>query len=95
VSGGRAPERRPGWREAVRMLEAGEADVVVVARLDRLTRSVLHFTQVVDALGERIVCLDPELDTTTASGRMAANIFATFGQYERDLISERTKAALG
>ena len=55
----------------------------------------MHFTQVVDALGDCIVCLDPELDTTTASGRMAANVFAAFGQYERDLISERTKAALG
>lgn len=76
------------------MLESGEAEYVVVARLDRLTRSVQHFTRLIGEHGDRIICLDPELDTTTASGRLAANVFASFAQYERDLGSERTRAGL-
>jgi DNA invertase Pin-like site-specific DNA recombinase len=95
VSGARDPRKRPGWRRAMEMLDAGEADIVVFARLDRLSRTVKHFLAVTEQLGERLVCLDPEVDMTTATGRAIAHVFISFAQLERDLISERTKAALG
>jgi DNA invertase Pin-like site-specific DNA recombinase len=97
----RAPTRggnlnRPGLGRTLRAVEDG-AEALVVARLDRLSRSVLDFTGLVKCAqdaGWRIVVLDLGLDMTTPQGELAANIFAAFARFERKLISARTKEAL-
>ena len=89
--------RRPGIREALGMLRRGEADVLCVSRLDRLSRSMLDFASLMaTAQRERwsIVALDLGVDTTTPEGEMMAHVRATFAQYERRLIAQRTREAL-
>lgn len=97
VSGSVAPEARPGLSRALTMLDAGEADVLVVAKLDRLSRSVVDLSLLLDR-AERsrwsLVVLDADVDTTTAGGRLVANVLGAVAEWERRIIAERTKAAL-
>ena len=89
--------RRPGIQEALRALEAGKASALVVAKLDRLSRSMLDFSKLMaKATSEHwaLVALDVAVDTSTPSGEAMANMLATFAQFERRLISQRTKEAL-
>jgi len=89
--------RRPGIQEALRVLERGEASALVVAKLDRLSRSMLDFSKLMaKATSEHwaLVALDVAVDTSTPSGEAMANMLATFSQFERRLISQRTKEAL-
>ncbi len=88
---------RPGITEALEQLRRGEARVLVVSKLDRLSRSLLDFAGLMDRAkreGWRLVVLDLAIDTTTASGGLMANVMASFAEYERRLISDRTSAAL-
>jgi DNA invertase Pin-like site-specific DNA recombinase len=88
---------RPGIREALRMLEQGEASTLIVAKLDRLSRSLLDFAALMDRAqreGWQIIALDLGVDTSTPAGEMIANVMASFAQYERRLISQRTRDAL-
>lgn len=87
----------PGLRNALEQLSAGLADGLVVTKLDRLARSVVHAADIMErARTQRwsLIMLDVQVDTTTASGEAMANMLATFAQFERRLIGERTKAAL-
>jgi DNA invertase Pin-like site-specific DNA recombinase len=89
--------RRPGVQEALSVLAEGGADALVVAKLDRLSRSMLDFASLMNAAHEQgwaLVALDLGVDTSTPSGEMMANVLATFAQFERRLISQRTKEAL-
>jgi DNA invertase Pin-like site-specific DNA recombinase len=89
--------KRSGVQEAMRALEAGEANALVVAKLDRLSRSMLDFTALMAKAQKQswaLVALDCAVDTTTPAGEAMANVLATFAQFERRLIAERTKAAL-
>lgn len=93
VSGAKA--ERPGLREALTFLREG--DTLVVWRLDRLGRSMTHLLQTVgelerDGIGFR--SLTENIDTTTPAGRLVFHIFGALGQFERDLIRERTNAGL-
>jgi DNA invertase Pin-like site-specific DNA recombinase len=88
---------RPGLAHAVRLLDAGEADALVVAKLDRLSRSLLDFAALAErsrAAGWSLVALDLGVDTSTPSGEMMANVLAVFAQFERRLIGQRTRDAL-
>lgn len=88
---------RPGISEAIARLDAGEADALMVAKLDRLSRSLLDFAQLMArAQAKRwvIVALDLGVDTSTPAGEMMANVLATFSQFERRLIGQRTKEAM-
>ncbi len=72
-------------------------DVVLVWKYDRFARSVVHLAQALkyfDSLGIAFVSASQSLDTSTASGRMVFNILATFAEYEREVIVERTKLGL-
>ncbi len=74
-----------------------EGDVVVVWKLDRLGRSLRHLIDLVSGFRESgvdFVSLSDNIDTTTAQNRLIFNIFASFAEFERELISERTKAGL-
>jgi DNA invertase Pin-like site-specific DNA recombinase len=89
--------KRPGVRIALEALRAGDADALVVAKLDRLSRSMLDFAGIMAAAqkqGWGLIALDCAVDTTTPAGEAMANVLATFAQFERRLISQRTKDAL-
>lgn len=88
---------RRGMRTALRLLARGEADALLVAKLDRVTRSLKDFADLMETArrqGWAVIALDLGVDTTTAAGEMMANVLATFAQYERRLIGERTRDAL-
>jgi DNA invertase Pin-like site-specific DNA recombinase len=89
--------KRPGIQTALAKLKAGEADALVVAKLDRLSRSMLDFTSMMALASKQdwaLVALDAPVDTTTPAGEAMANVLATFAQFERRLIGQRTKEAL-
>jgi DNA invertase Pin-like site-specific DNA recombinase len=89
--------KRPGVQKAMRALEAGDADALVVAKLDRLSRSMIDFTVLMGKAqkqGWALVALDCAVDTTTPAGEAMANMLATFAQFEGRLISQRTRDAL-
>ena len=88
---------RPGLRKALERIADSEADALVVAKLDRLSRSAVHTGQLLDwfkEAGATFVAMDLGVDTSTASGRMVANVLASVAEWERDAIGERTAAAL-
>ena len=86
---------RPGLADALAYLRDG--DVLAVWRLDRLGRSLPHLIETIAALESRGVgfrSLTEAIDTTTPGGRLIFHVFGALGQFERDLIRERTKAGL-
>lgn len=88
---------RPGLKSALTRLDAGDSDALMVVRLDRLTRSVAGLSAVLDRAAKYswdVVMLSPGIDTTDPAGRFTTSILACAAQYERDLISQRTKEAL-
>jgi DNA invertase Pin-like site-specific DNA recombinase len=88
---------RAGLQRVLDRLDAGEADVLVVAKLDRLSRSVAQSAVVMDRAkrrGWKFVALDLGVDTTSAAGELVANVMASVAQWERRAIGERTRAAL-
>ena len=96
ASGG-SIDGRPALQEALDALRTGHASVLVTAKLDRLSRSVLDFASLMaraEKEGWAIVVLDVSVDTSTASGEMLAHVVASFAQFERRLVSDRTKRAL-
>lgn len=87
--------KRPALDELLEKATAG--DKIVVWRLDRLGRSLIHLVQLVNWMREHeidLVSLTEHIDTSTAGGRFIFSMFASFAQYERDTISERTSAAM-
>ena len=89
--------KRPGLTDALGRLARGEADVLAVAKMDRLSRSLLDFAGIMATAqheGWALCALDSPADLTTPSGEAMAGVMAVFAQLERRLISERTKAAL-
>src|SRR3954462_15878047 len=93
ASGARAD--RAGLQAALDYVRDGE--VLVVWKLDRLWRSLPHLIETVTALSNRGVgfrSLTEAIDTTTPGGRLIFHIFGALGQFERDLIQERTRAGL-
>lgn len=94
---GKSTKNRPSLEAAIALIEANGADALVVAKLDRLSRSTVDFGQLVErakANGWAVVVLDMELDMTTAVGEVVANVLMSFAQFERRLIGERTRAGL-
>ena len=86
---------RPGLAAALGFVREG--DILTVWRLDRLGRSLPHLIETVNALETRGVSfrsLTEAIDTTTPGGRLIFHIFGALGQFERDLIRERTRAGL-
>ncbi len=72
-------------------------DMVVVWKLDRLGRSLKDLINLVSSFKDmdvEFISIKDHIDTTTAQGRLMFNLFATFAEFERELISERTKAGL-
>jgi DNA invertase Pin-like site-specific DNA recombinase len=97
VSGGAPLARRPGLRRAVEMIEGGEADVIVVAYLDRLVRSLSVQAEVVsrvEGAGGAILALDVgELTADTASRWLSGTMLGAVAEYHRRATAERTEEA--
>lgn len=86
---------RPELQKLLTHLRKG--DIVVVYKLDRLGRSLKHLLDVVAELNQKEVgirSINDAIDTTTPQGRLFFNISASFAEFERDLIRERTKSGL-
>ncbi|QTP19085.1 MULTISPECIES: recombinase family protein [Micrococcus] len=88
---------RPGLQSALARLDRGEADVLLAVRLDRVSRSVADFAGLLDRCQRRgweLVLLSPNIDTADPAGRFTANVLASAAQYERELISQRTREGM-
>ncbi len=88
---------RDGLKAALLALDGGQAAGLLVAKLDRLTRSVRDLSDLLEKyFGTRYALLSvaEKVDTSSAAGRMILNIMATVSQWEREVIGERTSAAL-
>lgn len=97
VASGKSLRKRDQLGRTLRDLAAGDADVLVVAKLDRLSRSVMDFAGIMETAKEEgwsIRVLDLDVDMTTSMGELVANIMISLAQWERRVIGERTKAAL-
>ena len=85
---------RPFLIEMINDIKAGNIDAVIAYKIDRLTRSPRDFYQlieVLDAYNVSFISVTEHFDTSTPSGRLLRNIMLTFGQFERELISERIR----
>ncbi|MFT4224994.1 recombinase family protein [Micropruina sp.] len=90
-------EGRPVLAQALDDLRSGQADMLAVSRLDRLSRSVADFAHLLGTAhreGWHLACLDLDVDTTTSAGRFMAHVMAAVAEFERGIISERTRDAM-
>jgi DNA invertase Pin-like site-specific DNA recombinase len=87
---------RPGLKRVLSALENGRADGVLVAKLDRLTRSVRDLGDLVERYFTRwsLLSVGDSVDTRTAGGRLVLHVLASVSQWEREAAGERTKEAL-
>jgi DNA invertase Pin-like site-specific DNA recombinase len=89
---------RPGLQRALTLLRSGQAEALLVAKLDRLTRSVVHLGELLEeyfAGGKwALLSVGEQIDTRSAAGRLVLNILASVSQWEREAIGERTSTAL-
>jgi site-specific DNA recombinase len=88
---------RPGLEQVLEMVRAGTIDLVIVAKLDRLTRSVKDLAVLLELFQRRnvsLVSVAESLDTGSASGRLVLNIMVSVSQWEREAIGERTRDAM-
>lgn len=95
VSG--AKFQRPQLARLLELVNRHGCDIVIVWKLDRLGRSLIDLVQILEHFRQQqveFVSLTDQIDTTTAGGKLHFHILAAFAQFERDLISERTTAAL-
>jgi DNA invertase Pin-like site-specific DNA recombinase len=90
-----AMKDRPELEKLLNTVKSG--DVVTVVKLDRLGRSLKHLINIVELLhskGVDLISINDSINTTTSQGRLMFNILGSFAEFERELISERTKAGL-
>ena len=88
-------KERPVLKDALNFMRKG--DTLVVWKLDRLGRSLRHLIEVINQLmdsGMYFMSLQENIDTTSTSGKLIFHIFAALAEFEREIISERTKAGL-
>jgi site-specific DNA recombinase len=88
---------RPGMARLLAMVDAGQVKAVIVAKLDRLTRSVKDLCELLERFERRgvaLVSVAESLDTGSAAGRLVLNIMAAVSQWEREAIGERTRDAM-
>lgn len=92
VSGGTL--ERPALKRLIADIELGLVDVVVVYKIDRLSRSLMDFAKLVevfDRKGVTFVSITQSFNTTTSMGRLTLNILLSFAQFEREVIGERIR----
>jgi site-specific DNA recombinase len=99
VDGGESAKslERPGLQRIMGMVDGLEVDAVVVAKLDRLTRSVKDLADLLERFnrcGVALISISESLDTQSAAGRLVLNIMTAVSQWEREAIGERTRDAM-
>ncbi len=85
---------RPGLKRLMADIEAGKVDIVVVYKIDRLTRSLADFSKMVEVferLGVSFVSVTQQFNTTTSMGRLMLNVLLSFAQFEREVTGERIR----
>jgi site-specific DNA recombinase len=85
---------RPGLKQLLADVKSGKVDVVVVYKVDRLTRSLADFAKIVDVLdaaGASFVSVTQAFNTTNSMGRLTLNVLLSFSQFEREVITERIR----
>ncbi|MCK1379359.1 recombinase family protein, partial [Bradyrhizobium sp. 24] len=85
---------RPAVKRLLADIEAGKIDVVVVYKIDRLTRSLADFAKLVEAFDKKsvsFVAVTQQFNTTTSMGRLTLNVLLSFAQFERELSAERVR----
>ncbi len=85
---------RPGLKQLLQDVIAGKVDVIVVYKVDRLTRSLADFAKIVDILDENdasFVSVTQSFNTTTSMGRLTLNVLLSFAQFEREVTGERIR----
>jgi site-specific DNA recombinase len=85
---------RPALKLLLADIAMGEVNCVIVYKVDRLTRSLLDFSRIMDVLdrhGATFVAVTQQFNTTSSLGRLTLNILLSFAQFEREMISERTR----
>ncbi len=94
---GKSVAKRPGLAAALEEAESGRAAAIVVAKLDRLSRSLADFANLMaraQSAGWNLIALDLGVDLATAAGEFMANVMASAAQWESRIIGQRTKDAL-
>ena len=85
---------RPGLRRLMMDIEHGQIDIVVVYKIDRLTRSLADFSKMVEVFerqGVSFVSVTQQFNTTTSMGRLMLNVLLSFAQFEREVTGERIR----
>ncbi len=85
---------RPALRRLLAEVQAGRVDVIVVYKVDRLTRSLADFARIVEVLdkaGASFVSITQAFNTTTSMGRLTLNVLLSFAQFEREVTGERIR----
>ncbi len=85
---------RPALKRLIADIEAGQIDVIVVYKVDRLTRALSDFAKLVEVFDRRgvsFVSITQQFNTTTSMGRLTLNVLLSFAQFEREVISERVR----
>jgi Site-specific recombinases, DNA invertase Pin homologs len=89
-----ATMERPALQRLLAAIQAGRVDVVVVYKVDRLTRSLADFAKMVevfDARGVSFVSVTQQFNTTSSMGRLTLNVLLSFAQFEREVTGERIR----
>ena len=85
---------RPAFQEMIKDVENGEIDIIVVYKVDRLTRSLMDFAKIVEVFDKHsasFVSITQQFNTTTSMGRLTLNILLSFAQFEREVTGERIR----
>ena len=85
---------RPALQRLLADIEAGKVDCIVVYKVDRLSRSLIDFSKIMDVLERNhisFVSVTQQFNTSTSMGRLMLNVLLSFAQFEREMISERTR----
>ncbi|MBI1753591.1 MAG: recombinase family protein [Acidobacteria bacterium] len=99
VDGGESAKdlRRPGMQRLLALVDSQQVQAVIVARLDRLTRSVKdlgHLLERLEKRGVALISVAESLDTASAAGRLVITIMTAVSQWEREAIGERTREVM-
>jgi site-specific DNA recombinase len=85
---------RPALKRLLADIEAGKVDCIVVYKVDRLSRSLMDFARMLEVFERKsiaFVSVTQQFNTTNSMGRLMLNVLLSFAQFEREIISERTR----